>query len=141
MGGWSHPSTGGHVYLLEAVFTGSTFLLLNILANVICIGSWELLKYLASAVSSGYSHSLLPSQCYIFLFILPIFWISLLYLSIPDPALPFLQPPSILSPSASHGDYFVPLSKCVSDIHTWAFLLLKLFMVYELYHGISEHFG
>jgi hypothetical protein len=92
MGGWSHFSTGGHVYLLEAVFTGSTFLLLNILANVICIGSWELLKSLASAVSSGYSHSLLPSQCYIFLFILLALWTSLLSLPICEPEVHPINP-------------------------------------------------
>jgi hypothetical protein len=44
--GWPHPSHGGHVYLLEMISSGSIFLLLAILANVIPIGSWESLEFL-----------------------------------------------------------------------------------------------
>ena len=44
---WHHPSTGGHVYLLEVVYPDSISLLLCISAKV-PIGSWELLASLAS---------------------------------------------------------------------------------------------
>jgi hypothetical protein len=39
MGGWLHPSTGGPVYLLEVVSSGSIFPLLGISAKVILIES------------------------------------------------------------------------------------------------------
>ena len=41
MGGWPYPETGGHVYLLDVVSSGSIFSLLGILANVIPIASWQ----------------------------------------------------------------------------------------------------
>ena len=48
MGGWPHPSTGDCTYLQEIVSTGSVSPLLAILADVIPVGSWELLSSLAS---------------------------------------------------------------------------------------------
>jgi hypothetical protein len=45
MGVWAHTSTGGHVYLLEAVSSGSISPLLGISGNIIHIGSshrWHL---------------------------------------------------------------------------------------------------
>ena len=48
VGGWPHSSTGGHVYLLDVVSTGSISLLLGILTNVLLVGSWEPLVSLAS---------------------------------------------------------------------------------------------
>ena len=41
VGWWPHPSTGGLVYLLEVVFSGSIFSLLGILDNVSHIEFWE----------------------------------------------------------------------------------------------------
>ena len=38
---WSHASTGGHVYHLEVVSSGSISLLLGILINVIPTEFWE----------------------------------------------------------------------------------------------------
>jgi hypothetical protein len=41
MGDWPHPSTVGHVYLLEVVSSRSISLMLGISVNVIPIGSWN----------------------------------------------------------------------------------------------------
>ena len=48
MDGWPNPSTGARAYLLEVVSTGSISPLLDILANVIPLGSWEPLTSLVS---------------------------------------------------------------------------------------------
>jgi hypothetical protein len=48
MGGWPHPSSEKLLYLLEVVFSGSIAQLLGISADVIPIGSWEPLAFLAS---------------------------------------------------------------------------------------------
>ena len=48
MDGWPNPSTGAGAYLLEVVSTGSISPLLDILANVIPLGSWEPLTSLVS---------------------------------------------------------------------------------------------
>jgi hypothetical protein len=39
MGGWPHPSTTGHVYLLDLVSLGSVSSLLGVLVNVIPLGA------------------------------------------------------------------------------------------------------
>ena len=51
MWGWPHPSTWGHVYLLEVVFSGSISSLLDIWIFHLMsfpIGSWEPLAFLVS---------------------------------------------------------------------------------------------
>jgi hypothetical protein len=48
MGGGPHPSTGDRACLLDMVSTGSLSPLLGISTNVIFIGSWESLAFLAS---------------------------------------------------------------------------------------------
>jgi hypothetical protein len=47
-GGWPHPSIWGHAYPLDMVSTGSICPLLIILANILCLGSWEPPGFLAS---------------------------------------------------------------------------------------------
>lgn len=48
VGGWPHLSTGGCAYPLDMVSTGSISPLLDILAKVFPVGSWEPLEFLAS---------------------------------------------------------------------------------------------
>jgi hypothetical protein len=111
MGGWLHPSPGGHVYLLEVVSSGSVFLLLGILANAIHIGSWEPLESLDFLVVPR-TVPLPPTSTATYFYSFS--WSSgLLSLPIPDLVLP--PPPSS---SLSHRsflfafcDYFVPPSK------------------------------
>jgi hypothetical protein len=64
MGGWPHPSTRGHAYLLDEVYTGS---ISSSLLKSCPLGSGSLLLpwYLRS--SRGSPHYLI-SPCYIFLF-------------------------------------------------------------------------
>jgi hypothetical protein len=50
MDGWSHSSIGGHIYLLEVVSSGFISSLLDILAKVIPIGSWESYTSLVSDI-------------------------------------------------------------------------------------------
>ena len=74
--------------------------------------------------------------CCIFPFILLTPWASF-----PYTILPRFSPLSLksLPPSAS-CDYFVcPFE--LNCIHTWDFILVKLQMVFELYHGSSVLFG
>jgi len=46
--GWPYPSTGVCAFLLKVVSTGSPSPLLGISANVIPVGFWETLAFLAS---------------------------------------------------------------------------------------------
>jgi hypothetical protein len=102
MGGWLHPSTGGHAYLLEVVSTGSISSLMCISAKaILSLSSTIFLLSLGSlsppwhlGPSSGYSQFRIP-QCHIFLFDFLTLCISLLSHSVPD-TIPPISSPSLL---------------------------------------------
>ena len=88
MGEWLHPSTEGHVHLLEVISAGSISLLLAILANVIPIGSWEPQASLDSG-NFWWLLLFLTCHCCMFPFIILALWASLM-------SPPFLILPTIL---------------------------------------------
>jgi hypothetical protein len=115
MRGWSHTLTGGHVYLLEVVSSGSISPLLGILIKIISIGSWGHLISLER-------FSLSPTQyCCIFPLIFLAFWASLL--SLP----PYLiLSPFFPTPPLSHPDYSLPPSSVENSLYSCVAHLLKL---------------
>ena len=101
MGGWPHPSTQGHAYLLEVVSTGSISPSMQISANGSLSFPWRL------EPSSGYPHFLIP-HCYIFLFNF-----LTLYTSLPSP-LALDTAPLFPFPSLSLLGPSLPLSPTIN---------------------------
>ena len=101
MGGWSHPSTGGHVYPLDMVSTGYIPLcwafqsMSSLLRLGNLLGSWPL------GLSSGYSQTPIPT-CYT-----PPF--KFLTLCIPTLSPPTPDPAPFLCSSSSLPNTFLPL--------------------------------
>jgi hypothetical protein len=124
----SYLSIGHPTWPQNVSISGSISPLLDILAKVICINSWEPPLFQVSVISLGFSSSYTPGNCR-FPFILPALLASLQSFPIPDPDFPFHPPPlppNSLPPSDSY-DYFNSLSKWDSSIPTWAFLFVYFF--------------
>ena len=116
IGGWLHPSTRGHVDFLDVVSTGSLLPLLDISSNVVHVGSWEPLGFLASGIFQWLNKAHYTQLLYTSVqFLDPLVKTP----SPPSPAKPDLPPP-FSSPTSFPSrslhlsntcDYFVPLSK------------------------------
>jgi hypothetical protein len=125
-------STGGGLFRF---YQGS--LLLGILAKSSALGPGCLLNPWCLEVSSGCSLSP-PPVTYFYLFSWPCGLLSCVF--------PYLALPPIFSlPPLSHLGIFLPLPPVIILFPllsgTLALLLVKLHMVYKLYHGHSELLG
>jgi hypothetical protein len=88
---WPHPSSGGHMSLLEVISSCSISSLLGILANVIFIGSRKALACMESGTSYWFSPLPLPPTPQLHMFIYSLDFLNF-YLPIPDPAPTFSLP-------------------------------------------------
>jgi hypothetical protein len=105
VGGWSHPSSRVHAYLLEVVSMVLSPILCTFQLKPSLLGPGGLLFPWHLGPSSGYHQFLIP-HCYIFLFDLQTRYTSLLSSPAPDRAPLFLLPPVSLPnpPSLLEGE-------------------------------------